>query len=235
MNRITLFGDSQIYSKSAHTMPISAIPDKTVGRLSLYRRILNDLLTMGTENIFSHQLAAMISGTAAQVRRDLMTIGFSGSPTKGYDVAELIKTICQFLDAPEKQNIGLVGIGNIGRALLAYFPSRRPNLSIVAAFDRDPDKVDRVIQGCHCYAIDRMAEIVQEKDIQLGIIAVPAAEAQNVADAMVRAGVKGVVNFARVPLRVPAHIYVENIDMTMSLEKAAFFARQRTREKEEVK
>lgn len=215
-------------------MPHPNIPDKTVGRLSLYRRILNDLLAMGTENIFSHQLAGMIGGTAAQVRRDLMTIGFTGSPTKGYDVADLIKTIGGFLDAPEKQNVALVGIGNIGRALLAYFPSRRPNLSIVAAFDRDPEKVDRVIQGCHCYSMERLGEIAGAKDIQLGIIAVPASEAQIVADAMVRSGVRGIVNFARVPLRVPAHIYVENIDMTMSMEKAAFFARQRAKEKEEV-
>jgi redox-sensing transcriptional repressor len=210
-----------------------AISEKTIGRLSLYRRILNDLLAQSIANIYSHQLATMAGGTAAQVRRDFMTIGFSGSPTRGYDIAELIKTIGQFLDAPKNLNVALIGVGNIGRALLAYFPSHRPNLSIVAAFDRDPGKVNRVIQGCHCYPIERLSEIFETRTIRVGIIAVPAPEAQGIADMMVRAGVRGIVNFARVPLRVPADVYVENIDMTMSLEKVAFFARQRTKEKEE--
>lgn len=211
------------------------IPEKTIGRLSLYRRILSDLSAQKIDSIFSHQLAALAGKTAAQVRRDLMNIGFSGSPTRGYDTANLVHQIGEYLDPPKTQNIAVIGVGNLGRALLSHFPTRRPNLSIVAAFDTDPGKTGRVIQGCHCYPLEKIAEVFAQKMIRVAILAIPATEAQGVADMAIRAGATGIMNFARVPLRVPAHVYVENIDMTMSLEKVAFFARQRSPEKEEQK
>ena len=202
------------------------VSEKTIGRLSLYRRMLNELLAEGVQSVYSHQLASMTGGTAAQVRRDLMVIGYSGSPTRGYDVQGLIESIRTFLDAPQGQAVALVGIGNLGRAILHYFAGRRPKLSIVAAFDNDLSKVHRVIHGCRCYPMEDLADVVREKHIQVGIITVPAAEAQGVADRLIRAGVRGLVNFAPVPLRVPPTIYVEDIDITMSLEKVGYFARQ---------
>ena len=130
------------------------IPDKTVGRLSLYRRLLSNLLIEKKEEfIFSHQLARVAGVTAAQVRRDMMIIGYSGSPKRGYAIEELIESIGQFLDAPDLQAVALVGVGNLGRAILTYFAGRRPNLKIVAAFDNDPNKAGTVIGGCRCYAM----------------------------------------------------------------------------------
>ena len=117
-------------------------------------------------------------------------------------------------------------------ALLSHIPSQSKNMAIVATFDKDPNKAGRVIQGCHCYPLEMLNQVFREKSILLGILAVPAPEAQGVADLMVRAGARGIVNFARVALRVPMNVYVENIDMTMSLEKVAFFARQKREEKE---
>ncbi len=140
-----------------------AISDKTIGRLSLYQRLLYRLKNEGAANVYSHQLAALADGTAAQVRRDMMAIGYSGTPTRGYEVDELLESIGTFLDAPHGQGVALVGVGNLGRAILAYFAGRRPKLSIVAAFDIDPTKVNRVIHGCRCYPIDQLAEIVREK------------------------------------------------------------------------
>jgi len=198
---------------------------KTIGRLSLYRRLLNRLSTSGTQNVYSHQLAALAGGTAAQVRRDMMAIGYMGSPKRGYDVRELIESIGNFLDSAQDQGVALVGIGNLGRAIMAYFTGRRPKLHIVAAFDSDPYKANRVILGCRCYPIAQLAEIVRELNITVGIVCVPANEAQAVADSLVRAGVTGILNFAPVPLRVGPGVYVEDIDMTMSLEKVAYFAR----------
>jgi redox-sensing transcriptional repressor len=202
------------------------ISDRTIGRLSLYRRLLRDLLADGERSIYSHQLAAMAGGTAAQVRRDIMSIGYSGSPVHGYDVERLLDSIGHFLDASQTQNVALVGVGNLGRALLAYFVGRHPTLSIVAAFDSDPGKANRVIHGCRCYPIDDMKTIAKERDIRLGIIAVPAPEAQSVSNLLVQAGVRGLLNFAPLRLWVPEHVYVENLDVTMSLEKVAYFARQ---------
>lgn len=156
----------------------------------------------------------------------MMAVGYSGSPTRGYDVKELIKSIGAFLDAPKGMNVGLVGVGNLGRAILAYFSGRRPKLSIVAAFDDDPSKTNRKIHGCPCYPVSELTKIVEEKDIRIGIITVPAEAAQRVADELSAAGVRGLLNFA--PVRIVAHrpIYVEDIDVTMALEKVAYFARQ---------
>ncbi|HIJ72501.1 MAG TPA: redox-sensing transcriptional repressor Rex [Candidatus Hydrogenedentes bacterium] len=199
---------------------------KTVGRLSLYRRLLYTLQSEGEQNVFSHQLAAMARGTAAQVRRDLMAIGFSGSPSKGYDIQGLVESIGEFLDGPTRQNAALVGAGNLGKAILTYFKGRRPKLAIVAAFDSDPRKTNRAIRGCPCYPIEDLARVVRNEDICTGIITVPATQAQHVADLLCRAGVRGLVNFAPVRLGTPAGVYVEDIDVTMVLEKAAYFARQ---------
>jgi redox-sensing transcriptional repressor len=124
----------------------------------------------------------------------------------------------------------IVGIGNLGRALISYFAGRRPQLTLVAAFDRDRKKVNRVLHGTRCYPDKRIAEIVKSGDISIAIIAVPASEAQAVAKKCVKAGIKGILNFAPVPLHVPASIYVLDTDITMAIEKVAFFARKRRRD-----
>jgi redox-sensing transcriptional repressor len=198
---------------------------KTIGRLSLYRRVLLNLQDQGTRNVYSHQLARLSGGTAAQVRRDVMVIGYSGSPTKGYDVADLLVSIDQFLDAPDGARVALVGVGNLGRALLAFFAARSRSLEIVAAFDSDAYKAGRVIHGCRCYSMDELDEVVSGRSIRVGVIAVPADAAQTVSDRLIRAGVGGLLNFAPVALHTPGSIYVEDIDLTMSLEKVAFFAK----------
>lgn len=203
------------------------ISGKSIARLSLYRRVLLRLLAEGEHGIFSHQLAAMVGGTAAQVRRDVMAVGYTGSPTRGYDIQGLVQSIGDFLDAPDRQGVALVGVGNLGRAILAYFSGRRPRLSIEAAFDNDPVKVNRVIHGCRCYPVEEMAGIVRKREILIAIITVPADQAQGIAGKLGQAGIRGLLNFAPVRLRVPENVYVEDIDVTTSLEKAAFFARQR--------
>jgi len=202
------------------------LSDRTVGRLSLYRRLLNNLAKTGAKFVFSHDLAAAAGATAAQVRRDVMAVGYTGSPTKGYEIAELAESIARFIDGNQPQPVALVGVGNLGRAILAYFTGRRPNLSIVAAFDRDEHRVNRVIHGCRCYPVELLEETVAAKAIRTAIIAVPAGEAQAVADRLVRAGVRGLLNFAPAPLRVPPNVFVQEMDITTSLEKVAFFARQ---------
>jgi redox-sensing transcriptional repressor len=201
------------------------VSQKTIGRLSLYRRLLTNTADEA-RYIFSHKLASLAGFTAAQVRRDLMEIGYTGSTTRGYDRAELAGAIGKFLDDPHGTQVALVGIGNIGRAILAYFAGRRPKLAIVAAFDIDPAKTGRVIHGCRCYLLSELPQVAAELDITVGITAVPASAAQDVADALVAAGVTGILNFAPHRLRVPPDVYVEDVDMTTSLEKAAYFSRK---------
>jgi len=202
------------------------ISERIVGRLSLYRRVLSDLLADGATHAYSHVLANLAGVSAAQVRRDIMSLGFTGTPSRGYDVGGLIDSIAAFLDSATVQAAALVGVGNLGRAILAFFCGRRPNLMIAAAFDIDPQKTNRTVHGVRCYRIESLREQIAARDIKIAVITVPAAAAQQVADRLVAAGVRGILNFAPVPLHVPADVFVEQIDMTTSLEKVAFFARQ---------
>ena len=200
--------------------------ENVVGRLSLYRRLLRVLENRGVENVFSHELAARARVTAAQVRRDVMELGFSGSPARGYSVEGLIECIGEAVDSAEGESVALTGIGNLGRAIMAYFAGRRPNLSIVAAFDKDPSKVDRVVHGVRCYPVSELTEVVRNEGIRVGIITVPAAAAQEMADLLVGAGVRGLLNLAPRPLHMRSGVYVESVDVTTALEKVAYFARE---------
>jgi redox-sensing transcriptional repressor len=204
---------------------LTGIPVNTLGRLSLYRRLLSEQLAAGARQIYSHQLASLAVSTAAQVRRDLMTIGFTGSPRKGYAIQELVDSINAVLARSLDTAVALVGVGNLGRAILAYYFNRQP-IRFAAAFDRAPEKTGRILHGCRCYSVDQMADVIAREAIHVGVIAVPAAEAQAVADRLVLAGVKGILNFAPVRLRVPAGLYVENVDLMMALDKVAYYAHE---------
>ena len=205
---------------------MGAISEKTVDRLIQYRRNLLTVEKQHMGQIFSHQIAKMSGVTAAQVRRDLMAIGYSGSPVRGYHFNALLESLGDFIDAKTKQGVALVGVGQVGRALLHYFQGRRPKLSIEALFDVDESKVNRVFHGCHSYPLARLPEIVKEKNIRVGIITVPAEVAQEVTNVMVQADIRGILNYAPVKLNVPPNVFVENRDMTLAVEKIAYLARQ---------
>jgi len=202
------------------------ISEKNIERLLLYRRILCGLRSENVENIYSHQLARIADTTPEQVRRDIMSIGYSGSSVKGYNIIRLIESIGEFTDARETQRVTIVGAGNLGRALIDYFQGRRRKLSIAAIFDNDPQKIDRVIHGVRCYSVEQMKEVIQKNNIDVAILCVPAAAAQQVAELLIEAGIKGILNYAPVKLSLPSHIYVENRDMLLAVEKVAFFSRQ---------
>ncbi len=205
---------------------MKTVPHRTVGRLSLYWRTLSEIAREDQSHIFSHFLASRCRVTAAQVRRDLMVLGYTGTPARGYDVRKLRDHIEAFLFPAEDQKAVLAGVGNIGRALLKFFGGRRPAFRIAASFEANPDKFNRLIQGCPCHSIENAEGIIRDLGATVGIIAVPDNEAQFVADVFVAAGIRGILNFARTPLSVPSNVYVEDIDLAMSMDKVAYFARQ---------
>ncbi|HNV02256.1 MAG TPA: redox-sensing transcriptional repressor Rex [Vicinamibacterales bacterium] len=210
-----------------HLKPVSSrLTVQTIGRLSLYRRLLLEVSASGARQIYSHQLATAAVATPAQVRRDLMAIGFSGSPRRGYAVDDLIAAINAVLARNVETSVALVGVGNLGRAILAYFANREPWVRFTAAFDRDPDKVNRILHGCRVYPIDRAEEIIRRDGIRAAAIAVPASEAQHTADRLVLAGVRSFLNFAPVRLHVPTGTFVDDVDMTTALDRVAFYAHQ---------
>ncbi|MCI0512623.1 redox-sensing transcriptional repressor Rex [candidate division KSB1 bacterium] len=203
-------------------MPIS---EKSLERLILYRRVLLNLQDSQLRQVFSHQLSMLLGFSSTQIRRDFMALGYSGSPIHGYDLEALLKSLSEFLDAPVKQGVALVGLGHLGRAIIDYFQGRRPRLEISATFDRDPQQVGRIIHGCHCYHIQDLKKIIQNLKILVAIIAIPADEAQEIADLLVQAGIKGILNYAPITLKVPPDVYVENRDMILAVEKVAYQAR----------
>jgi redox-sensing transcriptional repressor len=182
--------------------------------------------TDGVVGVFSHQLAARAGATAAQVRRDLMAVGYEGSPQRGYDVEALLAAVEACVDPAELQPVALVGVGNLGRAVLAFLHGRRPKLAITAAFDRDPAVVGRMVHGCMVHGMGDLPEVIAREGINVAIVAVPAPDAQAVATQLVAAGVKGLLNFAPTRIAVGKGIAVEDMDMTTALEKVAYFARQ---------
>jgi redox-sensing transcriptional repressor len=200
------------------------ISEKIVSRLIIYRKYLKELLADGQKSIFSHKIAAYTGASAAQVRRDLMNVGYNGTPVKGYNIKDLMSSISEFLEREHSVEAAIVGFGNLGKAIVDYCNGRNSKLSITAAFDIDPNKINRVIHGCHCYDNIDMEKIIKEKNIEVAILSVPREDGQKVADKLVACGIKGILNYSPTRLQVPASIYVENRDMLMALEKVAYFA-----------
>jgi redox-sensing transcriptional repressor len=207
-------------------MFVKHLPHKTVERLSQYRRSLLLILTKEKTHVFSHEIAQILHITPVQVRRDLMLIGYSGNLRKGYDIKELIDMIGNIIDTDKGQKVAVIGLGNLGKAFISYFKGKRTKLTIVAAFDINPDKIDRIYDGVPCYNINRITEIMKKDSITIGIITVPAEQAPAIAETLVLAGIKGILNYSPKPLNVSPYVYLEEYDMITSLEKVAFFAKK---------
>ena len=202
------------------------IPEKTVERLSEYRRTLLACHKQGITHIFSHVLAGMHGITAVQVRRDLMLIGFSSDTKKGYDVKVLIDFISSILDSRSAVNVAVIGMGHLGQAITKYFNGKGLNLRITTAFDIDPEKVGRSIDGIPCYHMERFEQVVEENDISIVILSSPTRVASTLVVPIINAGIKGVLNFTSMPLNFPQGIVVENYDITTLLEKVAYFVKE---------
>lgn len=203
------------------------LPEKTIERLSQYRRVLLGCLQQGKYNIYSHELANMLHLNPVQVRRDIMLIGHNGTLRKGYDVKKLSDMIGDIIDCKESQKVAIIGVGNLGRAIMAYLQGKRTKLVIAAAFDNDPSKVNRVISGIRCYHINQIEEIIRQENISIGVITVPPEKATETAEKLVMAGIKGILNYTPVALNVEPHAYLEEYDMITSIEKVAFYVKNR--------
>jgi len=204
------------------------LPGKTVERLSEYRRTLLECLREKKNFIYSHDLAARLHITAVQVRRDLMLIGYASVQRKGYDVKELIEKIGSIIDSEESLNVAIIGIGNLGRAVAGYFKGKRSKLNLVASFDTDPQKVNKVISGVKCYPHNEMENVIKEQNIRIAIVTVPPDYAKEIAEELVRLGIKGILNFTTIPLNVPSWVFLEEYDMITSMEKVAYFVKENT-------
>ena len=204
-------------------MKFSKIPTATITRLSIYSRYLESLSQEGVKIIASDKLAQKCGINPAQIRKDLAYFGEFGIRGVGYFVKELLFEIKRILGLNKTWKMALVGIGNLGSALLAHQNFIRQGYEFVAVFDVDPAKVGRrVPSGQIIYHMDEMEKVVREKGVEIGVVATQAAKAQMAAMRLIAAGVKAVLNFAPIQLQVPEGMAVENVDFTVKLDNLAY-------------
>lgn len=195
----------------------------SVNRLSLYLRRLEGFVREGATKISSSQLGESLGVTDAQVRKDLANIGHLGHPGIGYPTRELIAAIRHTLGIDREWSAVLVGVGNLARALLRYRGFQQQGFRIRALFDTDPAKVGQRVDGLVVHAPDALPKVIAATGAELGLLTVPAEAAQGVADALVAAGIRGILNFAPTVLRLPDHVSLVSVDLTVQLEQLAFY------------
>ena len=199
-----------------------SIPNPSVRRLSLYLRQLESFHRKGRRTISSKQLGESLRLTDAQVRKDLAYFGQFGHPGIGYKVEDLILQVRRILGTDKTWNVLLVGAGNVGRALSSYGGFGPKGFHLVAVFDNDPTKVGKKLGAFTIQPLSEAEAVISAQQIRLAILAVPADNAQEVADQLIDAGVRGILNFAPVSLTVPRHIALNTVDVAVQLEQLAF-------------
>lgn len=199
------------------------IPSPTLERLAGYLRCLSEIEPHEMEFISSDELGRRTQCPAELVRRDLSYFGEFGRRGVGYNVTLLRQTIARILRLNQKQNAVLVGAGNLGMALLAYPGWDRYNLRIVAAFDVDPEKIGRRLWGTEVYDAASIGTRVPELDVKMAVLTVPASAAQSTADELVRAGIRGILNFAPVPILVPKGVVVRNVSFITEMAVLSYY------------
>jgi redox-sensing transcriptional repressor len=198
------------------------IPDPAVKRLSLYLRQLEAFKRKDRRTISSKQLGESLGLTDAQVRKDLAYFGQFGHPGIGYRVDDLIAQVRRILGTDKTWSVLLIGAGNLGRALMAYKGFQNKGFELVAVFDNDSAKVGKKMGAFTIQGLSDLQETIRAHNIRLAIMTVPAEVAQDVADQLVDAGIKGLLNFAPMSLQLPEHVAVNSVDLAVSLEQLSF-------------
>ncbi|MGH3632286.1 MAG: redox-sensing transcriptional repressor Rex [Sciscionella sp.] len=204
-----------------------AVPEASVGRLAVYLRVLSAFAESGTATLSSEELAAAAGVNPAKLRKDLSYLGSHGTRGVGYEVAVLIEQIELLLGLTRYHRVAVVGIGNLGHALANYdgFPGR--GFPVGALFDVEQDLIGVPVGGIEVDHIDDIVEVCLRRRISIGVIATPVPAAQAVADRLVAAGVRCILNFAPVVLRVPADVEVRKVDLAVELQILSFHATRR--------
>jgi redox-sensing transcriptional repressor len=203
------------------------VPDVTVERLSIYARILTNLHSEGWETVSSALLAARTPFTAAQIRRDLSWFGQFGTRGKGYHIGMLREELDRILGVNTVRRVALIGVGNLGSALLGYSGFKNRNFKIVAAFDTDMRKVGRTGQhGVQVYSMGELHDVVIEQGIEMAILAVPVHAGQAALDTVSEAGIRAVLNFAPIQLRAPENVRISSVDLAIEMEGLSYFLKQ---------
>ncbi|MDA1178207.1 MAG: redox-sensing transcriptional repressor Rex [Planctomycetota bacterium] len=217
-------GDEKQYEndKDRLEVPQDSVPKAVVSRLSLYQRELQRLIETKEDTVSSNQLGQLLGISDAQVRKDLAYFGQFGHPGIGYRCAELVSKIRQILGTDQDWSVAIIGVGNLGRALLGYRGLGKQGFRVVAAFDADRSKVGATYDSVKVRHTDELATAIPALGIRLAVLTVPATEAQSVADQLVAAGIDGILNFAPVTLQLPTSVNHVTVDLAIQLEQVCF-------------
>ena len=199
------------------------IPKATAKRLPLYYRYLIFLNDEGKEKVSSTELSEAVQVDSASIRRDFSYFGALGKRGYGYDVKSLLNFFKKILNQDTLTNVALVGVGNMGQALLNYNFKRTNNIRISAAFDINPEITGTIMSGVPVYDMSEMKKQLQEQQISIAILSVPQSAAQKTADEMIEAGIKGIMNFTPLRLSAPADVRVQNVDLATELQTLIYF------------
>lgn len=200
------------------------VPEVVVMRLPLYLRILVQLSQRGVEVVSSQQLGQQLQMTPAQIRKDLSYFGRFGRQGRGYSVGYLLEELRQILGLEREWNVGLVGVGRLGRAIISYTGMAPEGFHIVSAFDADPRQVGQTVGGITVQSMDHLQDI-KATDTRIAIVAVPAAHAQEVIDRLVECDIRAILNYAPIPAVVPPSVKLRNIDPVLALQSMTYYLR----------
>lgn len=204
-------------------MTAENIPKATAKRLPIYYRYLNILHDTGKQRISSTELAEAVQVDSATIRRDFSYFGALGKRGYGYDVDSLLNFFKQILNQEHLTNVALIGVGNLGHALLNFNFHKDSNVRISAAFDTNETIINTIEDGVPVYPISELASQLHEQQIQVVILTVPSSAAQEVAADAVAGGVKGILNFTPIRISVPDNVLVQNVDLTNELQTLIYF------------
>jgi redox-sensing transcriptional repressor len=199
------------------------IPDIVIRRLPIYIRTLRALGEQGTSSVSSDELAELIGVTAAQIRRDLSYFGKFGKQGKGYDVEHLAAAISGILNLDRQWDVALVGFGNLGRAILHYRGFLPSSFHIAAIFDRNPEHIGQQVDGLVVMSEEKITDEVARLGIQMGILAVPIDAAQDVAERLVAGGVRAILSYTPLILRLPPDVTVREIDPISAMQSMTYY------------
>jgi redox-sensing transcriptional repressor len=210
------------------------IPQATAKRLPLYYRFLKNLHSSGKQRVSSAELSEAVKVDSATIRRDFSYFGALGKKGYGYNVNYLLTFFRKTLDQDELTKVALIGVGNLGTAFLNYNFLKNNNTKIEIAFDVDESKVGTFIGDVMVYHMDDVEAKIIESDVQVAILTVPAPVAQNITDKLVKANVKGILNFTPARLNVPSSIRVHHIDLAVELQSLIYFLKHYSTEETET-
>lgn len=199
------------------------IPSATVSRLITYLRVISRFRDRGDERVFSETIAQAAQVPPFQVRKDFAYFGSFGVRGSGYDLATLDRELRRILGLNRSWRAAIIGLGRLGQALLEYPELHRYDFELVTAFENDPEKIGTIISGVPVNDVTNLTSFVQNEHIELVLLTVPGAVAQELADTAVSAGVRGILNFTPVVLNLPEQVTVEHVDFIAGLKRLAFY------------